>query len=240
MIAMSVSGDGADYSQPCRAKARIAPSPFASADLPLACKAACPAVPASLSSCTRREPVGQIHESHQESCRFPDPTSLLALFLLVLCAGLPLRRLPRTSRTEARPSSTSSASLIDGLSKQTDELELAIKNNSEDDVKLVEIRLELEELGPRSAGQRASLPSAPVGDQLAARAAWTAARRRAAAEPEIVTQRATVADRRKSRDQRRARRWPNRCQSASTGWSTRSARCAASCSASSDQALCDD
>lgn len=74
---------------------------------------------------------------------------VIALFLLVFSAVLPLQ-------TAAQDVANGSAAVIDeqrtiitALGKKTDQLELAIKNNSEDDARLVEIRLELEELSAR-------------------------------------------------------------------------------------------
>ena len=97
--------------------------------------------------------------------------------------------------------------IIDGL-KQEDRRASRPRSTAsrEDDTALVEIRLQLEELARAAAQERPRLPAAARRDQRQDRAARPAAGEGQPAEPDIVTQRTTGADRREGRDQRRARR----------------------------------
>ena len=108
-----------------------------------------PGRPAVFITVTRREPVRSKFKSHIKIMPVFLTRYIAALFLLVFCAGLPLQA---TGQDVANGSATlidEQRAIITELSKKTDQLELAIKNNSEDDARLVEIRLELEELSSR-------------------------------------------------------------------------------------------
>ena len=130
----------------------------------------------------------------------------LALVILVTAAALPAGAWAQAVGQAGSGIVAEQRQVLDGLSKQADELERRIASSAEEDARLVEIRLKLEELG------RELLTSAvafrPRLSEINARIEQLGPppAEGQPPEPDIVTSERAGTGRRKGRDQRGARR----------------------------------